>query len=673
MRDRVHVQGVGARRCVIRGITTSTLPHVTHPGLFWPNNVDGTGGSMSFDAEVLVSWEFAHPSALGVAGGAYASSSAPWFPEDGCLADTAEVFDGFTLQGGDVQMLVWDPPPTPQSWPQPTGRSGRISNCVFDLRNNFPVPNPDEPTNPPPIAPQYPTLLPGPYFGLMLLKRFVQISPGQPGGYRDQHFLIAHNTFIFAQWGAYAAGDPTQGGGFRWKARRPGVAIMDVTDPGCSTALHDPDSSLRGVGRAGLLGNLFRTMGDPLHHPMLGIERPDTVFLIGGPGGTPRQTNAFDSALAAPAVVANLYSSPFSASSAYTDSCGTLWNSHAVVPTSGPCTSQNPPTFTDTPVNPAVEIWNGVAGASGVGLDPGFVGEYLETWFAACFNYVDWRLLPGSPCEDAAYPLSAGSSIPRYVYTQAGEQFDTAPVPELAIFSKWDGEHWGNPRWTDSQYATAPGNGTDIGFDETHLMIMAGSYANDSNSHNKNGNSPPDIAFLSPHVPDAQLQLPVPRHMIFPIAAGGSTPSGPVVHQLAGMQITVYSKNEAPEYPPPKVHGWINPPQSLASPGFNGQLPFGYRHKYILFDGTGDPGLPPPWAFVLDSSTHGVSYGPLHGRPNQLPLAFFDVVLVDDECNVPQPAPTNCYHFYFNTQAIAEEGGLEGQVLLRGNMQAEFR
>jgi hypothetical protein len=243
-------------------------------------------------------------------------------------------------------------------------------------------------------------------------------------------------------------------------------------------------------------------------------------------------------------------------------------------------------------------------------------------------------------------------------------------LPELALFNKWDGEHWGNPRWIDSQYATAPGNGTDIGFDETHLMIMCGSWANLSNSHHTNRT--PDIAFLSPHVPDA---LDV-RHMIFPTIAGGSTSGGMVLQQLAGMQITVYPKNEAPANPPPKVHGWINPPQSLASPGVNGQLPFGYRTKYILFDATGDAGLPAPWAFVLDTATHLKSYRPVHGNTlsmNQPTLSFFDVALVDDECNVPQPAPTSCYHFYFNTQAVAQEGGLEGPILLRGNMQAEFR
>jgi hypothetical protein len=420
MRDRVHVQGVGARRCVIRGAGPAT-----HPGLFWPDHSSASALTSGYDATVLLTWESAHPTSLGPSGGPYAAAPAPWLVGT-CGGDTAEVLDGFTFQSGDVQVLVWDPPGTPQYSPPATGRSGRISNCVFDLRNDFQVPDPNDPT----VSSAVPITLFGPHFCIMLLKRYVQPLAGSPGGYYDQPFLIAHNTFIFGKWGVNEPSDPVGGGGtWYFKARRPSAAIIDVTDPGCSPGPTDSDNNLRGVGRAGILGNLFRTIGDSYHHPMLGIEDVDTVLAVGGPGGAPVQTNAFDSLLAARTFAAGaFYSTPVAATAQYSGSCGNLWNDNSNPPTVGcppPSQAATPSTF---PANPPVEIWHGPAASPNLGADPAFVGEYLEVTYGGAMVYHsdDWRLLPGSPCEDKGYPLTSGTPLPRLVYTLAGEVFDSA-------------------------------------------------------------------------------------------------------------------------------------------------------------------------------------------------------------------------------------------------------
>jgi hypothetical protein len=49
-------------------------------------------------------------------------------------------------------------------------------------------------------------------------------------------------------------------------------------------------------------------------------------------------------------------------------------------------------------------------------------------------------------------------------------------------------------------------------------------------------------------------------------------------------------------------------------------------------------------------------------------LSFFDVLVTDDEC-----ATGTCYHSYYNTQAVIWSDPTMGTIVLRGNMEAEYR
>ncbi|NUP96703.1 MAG: hypothetical protein HUU28_11130 [Planctomycetaceae bacterium] len=660
MRDRVHVQGMGARRCVIRG-RTAPAANPTHLQHFWPNSPEGQpppsnpNGAVPTDIQVLVSFELSHPRDFGPAQTPYANVSAPWL-DGSCGGDTAEVFDGFCLQSGDLQILVSDAP----EYDKPVERVGRISNCIFDMRHSFNVPDPDNPGNAgDPGQNVAPITLAGPWIGIMLHKRYYQPAAGVLGGYRDQPFLIAHNTFIMAQWG-FTSPTAENPGWYRY-ARKGAVAIIDVTDPMCGPG-GDPNQILRGVGHAGIMGNLFRTGDDEpngsnigwQHRPLLGIDRGDTLFESTPGNFIP--TNAFN-----PVLVDQLngnnyfYSAPVvTPTLVYQDECTGLWNSHSNVST--PATQcidlTFPPAFSTGWPLEAVAIWRGRQSAP-AGFDPCFVGEYICARYTQYpgrmdyFDYADWRLLPGSPMEDAAYPISNVEDISSLA-SQAGMRFDPAAIRDLSLFTKWDGEHWGNPRWV--------GAATDIGFDERHLMISTASWANDSNGHGANA-AP---AFLNPHIQNIFNE----RHMIFPTAAGG------VQLDAANMSVLVHHKMESPNAgPPPVVHGWINPPQSLAPPVVGPAFPFGYRVKYILFDNIGDPGMPGPWSYTLNQlgSLFVSQYPPVSNLSSTIPISFYDVQQLDDECTVPGGG---CYHSYFNQQPVVLEGTA---VKLRGNLQAEFR
>ncbi len=664
MRDRVHVQGLGASRCVIRGRRDADVDPssgvVTHPDLFWPT----TGPGSLFDAEVLVTFESAHS----VSPAPWAPAGAPWASST-VASDTAEVFDSFTLQGGDVQVLVWDPELAgiPRA-----GRSGRISNCVFNLRSAW---FPDKGGS---------GSVFGPYFGVMMLKPYVQPTAGQPGGYYDQQMLIAHNTFLF---GRFARPDPSSPP--TWvpgTARRPCVAVIDVTDPGClGNGPKDPQSSLRGIGRAGLMANLFRT--GPFsalaagHLAMLGIDNKDTRFLAQFVPQGPFvevQTNAFQPLAANQPSDGTLqyFSWPVTgavvlASGPY----GDLLNYHSQLP-NGSCSGSQPPSGCpncgDYPVNPPFAVWHSDA----PGLDPCFVGEYLsDAYGSPLWNTHDLRLMPGSPCIDRGFPIPIASNgipkPPREVSNVSGVTFDTAPTVCNSLLSGWDGEHWGNPRYFHSYVEL--GTKTDIGCDEAHLMVMAGSYANDSTVHNSNDPATHSgFNTLHPSVSNGFLE----RHLIFPKDAVS-------VGDLAGRDVTVFQKAQLVNYDAngnPVSFGWVNPPESLANPSYAAasSAPFPLRWKYILFDNFGPAeGMPGAWAFSLPQNP--LSWFAPGGAPQ---IEFFDVPIQDSECNggaIP-PAPPLCYEAYFNSQAVLLESSGSptvsppvSSIRLRGNMQGEYR
>lgn len=132
MKDYVNLQGVGARRCVIRGDGSQTP---FQP--FWPTP---PLGDRPFK-EILVDFSFI---------------------ED----DTSEsMIDGFTFQGGDVQVYAE---------PEFYAITGRVSNCLFDLVENGPLG------------------LYGPSFGLLMVHPY---QP-EFGSYLDIQLNVLNNTFI---------------------------------------------------------------------------------------------------------------------------------------------------------------------------------------------------------------------------------------------------------------------------------------------------------------------------------------------------------------------------------------------------------------------------------------------------------------------------------------------
>lgn len=200
-----------------------------------------------------------------------------------------------------------------------------------------------------------------------------------------------------------------------------------------------------------------------------------------------------------------------------------------------------------------------------------------------------------------------------------------------------DGEHWGNPRVVDG----AP----DIGFDERHLLICAGSWSNDSNSHNAAG-------------------------FMHPVAAGGGstrflilprnvTTSGGTIQVFGANRTLVVHQASLTPTGQSAGNGWINPPVSLNPPPASG-LPLGYRSKYVAFGGP-----PAPWSFNL-MNVGTTTYLPL-GASTPAVVIFVLHALVDDECS-----QLPCTHDYFNMQGVLQETS-SGTALLRSNMQGEYR
>jgi hypothetical protein len=626
MRDRVHVQGLGARRCVIRGASTTpnSAPGTSAPGPYQiPFPTAPTAPTTIPTLEVLVSFRYSTPTEV------FPNTRAPWdlnvtnFSQD---HDVPEVFDAFTLEGGELQLLLMSKPPAT------TGAvyfsAARISNCVFDLRHEWMnVGN---------------TKLAGPYFGIMMLRSTTYDTGNpQPSGYLDGRVLIANNTFIFARFGN--AEVPTL---WESQSRPETVGIIDLTNP-CGS-IPDADNTFRGVGNPCIVSNLFRTHPAPngssiRPFAMLGVEAVDTE-LVGVPGSSaPVQTNAFD-----PARVGSsngyFWSVPVSSTKVLTSGTGIVqWDCHATpVVLGNTCGILPPPPCAASAVpQPIMPIWDGNNGA-----DPGFVGEYIAT-STAMTDYRDWRLLPGSAMEDLGYLPPASTHVfrtaPHWAIPtpDATWDFDVSFPPELSMY-QWDGEHWGNPRSING----AP----DIGFDERGLFICAGDWGNDSNCHNQPW-------FMQPSAGIGGTT----RFFILPDNAGG------VDLTSAGFLLKVCQSILTPPSPLSTGNAWVNPPNSLANPVTapvgtgTGQLPLYYGTKYIALTQVITSWPDQPLVNAVGT------YLPLHSS-SQFQLTFRLVTQVDDECN-----PLPCTESYFNMQAVVVEPAPSNAVKLRGNMQGEYR
>ncbi|MBK8172694.1 MAG: hypothetical protein IPK60_20485 [Sandaracinaceae bacterium] len=252
-------------------------------------------------------------------------------------------------------------------------------------------------------------------------------------------------------------------------------------------------------------------------------------------------------------------------------------------------------------------------------------------------DYVDWRIMPGSPMENRGVtPFRNLRSGSKRRHMQGIElAFSDLVSQECNLFA-WDGEHWGNPRISDG----AP----DIGFDERGLVIAAGNWANDSNSHNQPG-------FMHPTgVGSATRYFVLPRFVAgFDLA-------------LSNKYLRFHDTTFAP-IAPNTGDGWVNPPGSLVSPTSLASLPVGYRTKYLSFATI-------PWAPISLSSltTTWRPFGPASTQPV---LTFLLASRFDDECDT-----TPCKHAYFNLQGVIMEDSSWPTAtieVLRGNMQAEYR
>ncbi|MCC7015223.1 MAG: hypothetical protein IT454_21875, partial [Planctomycetes bacterium] len=423
MRDRVHVQGLSTQACVLRGGGSNPV------SVFWP----WTSLCQSFSAEVLLEFTYAHPHSP------YPNLAAPtpilatWRDD---LPDTREMLDGFSFQGGDAQVVfrtglgLGTGPLTYREWPL----SGKISNCVFDMRHDW-------------TASEQGTTsynVSGPTFGLMMIKSFLgdQSSTGTTApcggvtGYYDQHVVVQNNTFVLGEYGNV---------GWIHRSRSSAVGVIDVTDPGCAgtaCVFVDPNKTFRGLGSNALVNNLFRIPPVEIGVPdsrmaMLGIDAADVTVVAGVPPTVIGDFNGY-----APARVGStngtFTSIPVAPVVSATGPLGVLLD--CATPA---CAGAS------WPASPILRIWNGAANPNPPEFDPVFVGELLTTQLQVA-GVRDWRVMPGSPVIDLGY----------YAPTIAlanGASFADSGCAELQTFD-WDGEGYGNPRLVNGS--------PDLGFDE---------------------------------------------------------------------------------------------------------------------------------------------------------------------------------------------------------------
>lgn len=251
MRDRISVQGQGARRTIIRGGGADTTT------VLWPDEAFCDVNLLPYVfSEVLV--DFSESVDFWVPG------QLPWSG----TGDSEEFIDGFTFQGGDVQV-------------HNEGRHellGRVSNCVFDMRH------------------QAEDLdgLDGPWIGLMTVQQWDATidsdpeTPGLEGDYRTAKMNILNNTFILGHLTEPEIGGPIV-------SRQNAVGILDVNDPLCwlTPQAHDPVMFYRGLGSNSIQNNLLRSIdGQSGVGELLGVDGTDTAAVrLAAP---PQPSNAFN-------------------------------------------------------------------------------------------------------------------------------------------------------------------------------------------------------------------------------------------------------------------------------------------------------------------------------------------------------------------------------------------
>ncbi len=601
MRDRVSVQGQGARRTLIRGINDqnqeSLLPTLEPCGTV--SNV-----------EVLVTFESEHSQAADVFGAAL-----PWAAPG---ENSEEMFDGFTLQSGDFQVLVDS---------EFAGARARISNCIFDMRNHS-----DDMPNP--LTGQ---ALDGPYFGIAI--RHVYDLQAQT--YFPHTPNILNNTFILGEADVFSAGSGGPCPALSC-ARDEAVAIIDFNNPQCDavggggggdpgeeeepgqgqggTGGGDVNQEFRGVGDPNIQNNLIRTLPiqDMLVTEFLGIDSTDTEVDVGG-GTRFGPTNAFDSTRV------GIQNAMFTST---------------ILP------GQSLPT-------PRVDTLTN---------DPGFVGEITALLIGNTISNPsqrrDWRIMPDSTMVDEGSrptPTTVVLGRPDVGAVLRAVNQTEYVEPDCGQISSYDfdGEIYGNRRMI---------NEVDIGADEFHLTVQAGNWADDSNSHN----------FPAPlfNADITETGLPL-RWFVFPddpdivgFAVLGST-FRPIVFAAAPGPVT--------------LPGWIRPFGTVAAT-LEPNRPVGFNERYIRyqngllrypFDST-CVGIdqPLPWLGGRQSfSAANPVTGQLHQMAWLTDINFPSFPPQDNEGSVIPGCPPPL-ESYFNMQV---EVLLTSGDRLLTNMQAEYR
>jgi hypothetical protein len=312
MLDFVNIQGAGAKQVVLRG---SQLQNQT---VFFPTDAGSCTCGSRVQAEVLV--DFSQ------------------------LSDTSydEMLDAVTLQSGNVQVYA-------ESFQYPI--YGRISNCIFDMLDNF-------------VEGYAP-----PAFGILMVHRWV---PGEkePGHYEDVPLNVFNNTFV-QSWDPvpFAGGEPL------FSAAGNSVAICDVVDPRCDLGSHgDFNTGLRGVGNPNIQNNLIRAHDATPPTALMGIDDSDVTCVV---CTQPGRSNAFD-----PAAVGGSNGS----------FCSTVIGAFPL-PRAVPAGLLNPNARTG-------------------GIDPTFVGEVLSSVGGiSILNARDWRILHDSVLVDAGSGPALGALV----------------------------------------------------------------------------------------------------------------------------------------------------------------------------------------------------------------------------------------------------------------------
>ena len=624
MRDRVNVRGLGARRCVIRGTgtrsgTTSNPPASTI-NVFWPlGNGQPSGGGANFkQAEVLVDYGFSAQQFGGFWSGA---QGVPW----ASMPDTAESLDDFTFEGGDVQVLVTSHPGVFD----PEALSGKITNCVFDMRDYWS------------ITPGASTTVSGPWFGVMLTKNlFINYPPSL--AYPEQKFLVANNTFVLAHY--------TGDGLFESLSRDVAVGLIDVTNP-CSNGTCESTPTQRGMGNPIIANNLFRLPPDPSdrRRAMLGID--DTDVRIDDGTGAFLPSNAHR--------VANLtkcttnYTTPGGGTGFYSAPVRSSTVLFGTLPLLKPCTTGCSTVVAPTP---RVVLWDGTTSTSPQQYDPGFVGEYLESFISPPVptlpRILDWRLLPDSALKNKGIISNApGLVAPVPFFVAANGTFmNDSDCPELASY-RWDGEGYGNPRIVDGA--------VDIGFDEIDSLIACGTWGNHSSSHN----APPPL--LQP----TALQGRSTRYYIFD-------------KDFAGRACTIHGAGAIPVSPPV---AWSKPPETLVTPVTNPAYPglaAERKTRYIAFTDAGPTPTGPTgagWVIQAGSMNATSWLPPPTLRPTGTSNRTFILATtgVDDDANGSIPPgsspPTPQPNLYFSCEARLLWVSGATNAIWWSNLQSEYR